>query len=318
MKSLPSLLLAVFFSTSLHAQIPGSSPGKRIAVTFDDIPIAANTPIEFSEVAAVNSRLLAALKKFEVRAVGFVNEDRLLRPGHLDAGVALMESWLDAGMELGNHNFGHLGLWKSSLSEVEDAVLKGEVLTRWLTSRRSLPLRYYRHPFTQTGKDEAEKLAFEAFLSARGYRVAPFTIEHDDFVYSCVYDRLGGPEGDKNRQILVAEYNQQLRQAVAVYESMSDQLFGRQIPQILLLHATRLNAETLGTTLATLKELGYTFVTLEEALGDEAYRSEERASRQYGPSWLSRWARARGTRLSVYGHPDPTGSTSLWAAELCP
>lgn len=312
----PGRLLA-FCLLVLSVVAGAQSAAKSIAITIDDVPILATTSISFEEIQSVNARLLKALKEHDVKAVAFVNEDRVLRPGRIDAGAKLLEQWLDAGMEIGNHNYGHLGLWKSSLAEVQDAVIKGEVLSRLLTSQRGAPLRYYRHPFTQTGKDEAEKAAFEAFLAARGYTIAPFTIEHDDYVYSCVYEKLTSTQQDERRQ-LVEEYGQQLKQAVDAYEKMSEQLFGRQIPQILLIHATRLNADALDSMLRTLKALGYRFITLDEALRDEAYRSEAKASQQHGPSWLSRWARAKGKRLTIYGHADPAGLTAKLAATLCP
>lgn len=291
--------------------------GKRIAITIDDLPAASATPLAPSEAARLNHKLLAALQRRGAKAVGFVNEDRLLVHGQVDQGVAILDAWLDAGMELGNHNFGHLGLWGSSLEEVEAAVLKGEVLTRWVTSRRRAPLRYYRHPYTQTGKTEADREAFEAFLSRHGYTVAPMTVDHDDYLFACVYDKLDAPHEAGRRRAVEDEYDAHLRTSLQVFETMSQELFGHQIPQVLLIHANRLNAQTLDRTLATLEEMGYRFIALEEALRDEAYRSPARASGRFGPSWLARWARAKGVKLSAYGQPDPQGQTARWHAQLC-
>lgn len=290
---------------------------KQMAITIDDLPFAATTPVSMGEAQALNRSLLAALKKHGVKAVGFVNEDRLLVPGQIDAGVALLEEWLDAGMELGNHNYGHVGLWASTLAQNQDAVLKGEVLTRWITTRRGMPSRYYRHPYTQTGKDEAERRSFEDFLSAHGYTVAPFTVEHDDYLFACVYERLTGADRDRLRAVVADEYDAHLRRSVATFEGMSEQLLGRQIAQVLLIHASRLNADTLDRSLATLRELGYRFVSLDEALRDVAYQGPTRPSGRFGPSWLARWARAQGVKLSAYGQPDPTGETARLHASLC-
>lgn len=324
------LALALFLhgadvATAAAADAPAAqaSPAKRIAITIDDLPAASTTPLSVSEAAELNQRLLAALRRHGARAVGFVNEDRLLVPGQIDAGVAILDAWLDAGMELGNHNFGHLGLWRSSREDVEAAVLKGEVLTRWLTTRRQAPLRYYRHPYTQTGKDEAERQAFEAFLAAHGYVVAPMTVDHDDYLFACVHERLdrldgdNAPDEDARRRVVEDEYDAHLRRSMAVFETMSRELFGRQIPQILVIHANRLNAATLDRTLTTLSQLGYAVVPLDEALRDEAYRLPAPASGRFGPSWLARWARAKGVKLSVYGQPDPQGRTAQWHRQLC-
>lgn len=151
-----------------------------------------------------------------------------------------------------------------------------------------------------------------------GYSVAPFTIEHDDSVYSCVHDRKLGTQGtDAERRRLVLEYLQHLAVSIDTFESMAQQIFGRPIPQILLIHANRLNAQTLDQTLSTFEKRGCTFVTLPVALADPAYRSTDLASKQFGPSWLMRWAKARNMKLSVYGQPDPTGWTAEQAAHLC-
>lgn len=118
------LLVAAFCAPTM------ASEQKRVAITIDDVPFSATTPITVEEAAALNRNILDTLKRHNVKAVGFVNEDRLLVPGQVDAGIAILDAWLEAGMELGNHNFGHIGLWQSSLSENQEAVLKGEVLTR--------------------------------------------------------------------------------------------------------------------------------------------------------------------------------------------
>lgn len=307
------LLIAAFCASAV------ASEQKRVAITIDDVPFSATTPITVEEAAVLNRKILDTLKRHNVKAVGFVNEDRLLVPGKIDAGIAILDEWLDAGMELGNHNFGHIGLWQSSLGENQNAVLKGEVLTRWVSARQGSPLRYYRHPYTQTGKDEDEKQAFENFLASHGYTIAPFTMEHDDYVFACVYEQLPAQGSEREAQLasVVSEYDAHLRQSVATFETMSDELFGRQIPQVFLLHASRLNADTLDRTLSTLRDMGYQFVSLEEALQDEAYRIPTQASRQFGPSWLARWARAKGVKLTVYGQADPSGSTAKLYQELC-
>lgn len=317
MKHAAICILLMFTTTFSASTIAGEQ--KRVAITIDDVPFLATTPMTVDEAVTLNRSILDVLVRHDVKAVGFVNEDRLLVPGGIDRGISILDAWLDAGMELGNHNFGHIGLWQSSLSKNMEAVVKGEVLTRWVSDRKGATLRYYRHPYTQTGKDVAEKEAFDGFLASHGYTVAPFTMEHDDYMFSCVYEQLAGQEAerDSRRATVVSEYDAHLRQSVATFETMSDELFGRQIPQVFLLHATRLNADTLDRTLSTLRDMDYQFVSLEEALQDEAYKLPIPPSRQFGPSWLARWAREKGVKLTAYGQADPRGITASLYGELC-
>jgi peptidoglycan/xylan/chitin deacetylase (PgdA/CDA1 family) len=283
---------------------PASLEGKRIAITFDDLPYA-NRKAPLAEVRASTARMLRILRRYQVRAVGFVNEDRLADTGRLESGIGLLRTWLNAGMELGNHNYGHVGLQETPLEDYQRAVLRGETHTRRLLAERGLRPRYYRHPFTQTGPTAEIKTRFESFLAEHGYAVAPFTIEHDDYMFSAVYDDAMA-RGDAAEAARVrAAYSRHLDEALDAFETMSRELFQRQIPQVLLIHANRLNADTLDETLGRLQERGYRFIPLETALRDAAYASPDGHIGRTGPSWLLRWARGLRKRTSVGGQPDP-------------
>lgn len=299
-------LLAIIFS-GLLPFAAFAADGKQVAITIDDLPVASATPLTLEERRSVTSELLKALHEHDANAVGFVNEDKLLEDGGIDANVALLESWLEHGMELGNHTFGHLGMHRTDLQQMKAAVLKGETVSRWLSERADRPYRYFRHPFTQTGNSMEEKQDFENFLASHGYTVAPFTIEHTDYLYSCIYDQIvaGNKPGISASQ-LNKEYLEHLGDAVDAFETMSEEIFARQIPQVWLIHANRLNAATLDASLKIFRERGYSFITLEEALADPAYATPAAPSKRFGPSWLLRWARARGLKISVYGQPEPS------------
>ena len=46
-----------------------------------------------------------------------------------------------------------------------------------------------------------------------------------------------------------------------------------------------------------LERRGYSFVTLEEAMSDRAYRLPDTYTGEWGISWLQRWAMARGAQF---------------------
>ena len=277
-----------------------------MAVTIDDLPF-----VEYGRGLAVSregtTRLLAALSVHGVPAIGFVNEDKLFAPGELDARVGLLEAWLDAGLDLGNHTWGHVGFQSTPLDRYQESVLKGEVVTRWVMARRSKAPRFFRHPFTQTGPTREDKAAFESFLAAHGYAVAPFTIENSDWVFALAYAqaRREGDE-DLSRRLRQA-YLEHADTMVTFFEGEARALFGREIPQVLLVHANELHADCAAAMLARLRERGYAFVSLAEALADPAYRSEDAFIDRIGPSWLHRWRVARGQdpREALGREPDP-------------
>ena len=133
--ALPRLLAAAGAPGAAAPSPPAAAPRRTVAVTVDDLPfVAYGLPLE--AVAPLSRKLVAALAARKVKAVAFVNEDKLFVPGEVDERIALLTEWLDAGMELGNHTFGHVGLTRTPLPAMQDAVVKGEVVTRGLLERR--------------------------------------------------------------------------------------------------------------------------------------------------------------------------------------
>lgn len=287
----------------------GSAGGRAVAVTFDDLP-AAPASVAAYDVPALREttrKLLAAIHAHEVPAVGFVNEGKLLRdgetPADAQARAGLLEMWLEAGLELGNHTYSHRSLNRTPLDEFQQDVIRGEPVTRRLLAARGKKLRYFRHPFLQVGLELEKRRAFETFLKRRGYVIAPVTIDNDDYVFAAVYaDALRA--GDHDRAAKVAE--EYLAYMAGVFESIegvSNRLFGRELKQVLLLHANALNADHFGSLAEILKARGYRFVTLSEALTDRAYASPDTYVGAWGLSWLHHWEISVGRKRSPT--PDP-------------
>ena len=59
------------------------------------------------------------------------------------------------------------------------------------------------------------------------------------------------------------------------FEICLKKIVGRQIKQVLLLHANSINADHFGDLVAMLKRRGTKFITLAEALTDSAYQSPD-------------------------------------------
>jgi peptidoglycan/xylan/chitin deacetylase (PgdA/CDA1 family) len=284
-----------------------------VAVTVDDLPfVGYGLPIE--EVKPLSRSLVAALAARKVPAVAFVNEDKVFVAGEVDARIALLAEWLDAGMELGNHTWGHTGLTRTPLPAMQDAVVRGEAVTRWLLEKRGRSLKWFRHPYTHTGTTREVKDAFEAFLSGRGYTVAPFTIEHEDWVFASADASLHAAGDTAGQARLLDAYLEDFDARCAFYEERSRALFGREIPQILLNHANPLNARAMPHLLARLEKRGYTFVSLEDALSDPAWKSPDGYLGPWGPSWLHRFAAARGEDVKALFRAEP--EAPKWIADL--
>jgi hypothetical protein len=78
------------------------------------------------------------------------------------------------------------------------------------------------------------------------------------------------------------------------YEKLSTGLFGREIPQALLVHANQFNGDHFAEASEMTRRSGYTFVSLEDALNDPAYRSRDTYVGEVGISWPQRRLGTRG------------------------
>ena len=289
------MIASVFLAGAFLAL--ASPPSRQVAVTFDDLP-GATASVAGDGVPALEAmtrRLLSAVREARVPAIGFVNEGKLAPDGRREEGrVALLRLWLDAGFELGNHTYSHLDLNRTPLSDFENDVLRGEEVTRALLKKRGKSLRYFRHPFLHTGRDLPTKAGLEAFLKARGCRVAPVTHDNAEWIFARAY-AAAAQRGDVAAASRIAQtYVPYMDAKFDYFERQSQALFGREIPQVLLLHANSLNADTFGALAAMMKRRGYSFVTLDRALEDPAYLSSDTYTGPAGITWLHRWALTRG------------------------
>ncbi len=284
---------------------------RRLAITLDDLPATKGANSDLGTVRKFNRKILTALKKHEAPAIGFVNESRLHVPGELDERIAILQMWLDADMQLGNHTYSHPDLNTSSLREYQDDVLHGEVITRRLLQARGEKMEFFRFPFNHRGTDAATRDAFDLFLHERGYRVAPFTVEHVDYAFNAVYvaARKGG---DQKMMVKVrGAYLDFLDTVFDYFERFSVDLWEREIAQVFLIHVNEINAECMDEMLQRLEKRGYSFISLETALEDDAYQAPDNYLGRFGPSWMHRWTLSRGLPMRR-DEPDPPAF--LWDA----
>ena len=281
-----------------------TAPGREVAITFDDLPIAGVLPRDITGSRELTSKLLRAIATHHVATIGFVNEDRLEdADGRVDPQrVDLLRRWLDAGLELGNHSYSHGDLHTTPLDVFEADVLKGERVTRPLMKEHGLTLRFFRHPFLHTARDLEKRASFERFLGDHGYRVAPVTIDNDEYLFAAAYDRSTDHGDAASAQEVAAAYVPYMERKVEFFEHNSQQLFGREIRQILLVHANMLNADRFSDLASMFERRGYRFITLERALEDEAYRSSDTFVGVGGVTWLHRWAITKGMPKTFYAN----------------
>ena len=298
---------------TLLALTAAAAPSERtIAVTFDDLPAGSVLHPDAVGMREILQPIVDSCVARRIPVIGFVNENKLYVEGKLvPARRQLLAVWLEAGLELGNHSYSHPDLHHMPTDEYLDDVARGEAVTRSLLALRGEELGWFRHPFLHTGRSFEAKRVVERFLAKRGVAVAPVTVDNDDYLFAAAWDRAA-ERGDAVTQTrLEAAYVPYMVDKVAYYEAQSRALFGREIPQVLLLHANSINARRFAALADALAERGYRFVPLAEAVADPAYDSLDEYVGPAGISWLHRWALTRGVEKGFFrGEPE----TPEWVA----
>ena len=279
---------------------------KQVAITIDDLPVVTRLQQE-SIKTEVTKRILANLKQFDAPAIGFVNEGKMYKADTVSTfQEGLLQQWLDAGMELGNHTLRHPSYHRTDFEAYAKQIKDGEKITSRLLTQKNRKLKYFRHPFLHTGNTPEKKKQLEDFLEQEGYIVAPVTIDNSDWIYAAAYDRAMEEQDSEMMKKLGESFVDYIDSKFAYYETQSKKLFDRNIAHTLLLHANTINADYLDDLLARLKERGYEFITLTKALEDKAYESESTYTGNGGISWLDRWALTRGKgKIAHYFRAEP-------------
>lgn len=285
--------LCVLVCVDVFASERAPVPPRQVVITVDDLPWVEFGLSTSAEVAARHHKLLKALSGQRSRAIGFVNEDKLYQHDELvPARRQMLLDWLQSGLTLGNHTYGHVGLHVTAIADYERAILRGESVLRPLMAAQGAAPVWFRHPFLQAGQDDSVRHRLDDFLARHQYRVAPVTIDNGDWIFARAYIKALNAGERELAASLRLRFIGYIEAKFQYYEQQSKRLFGREIPQILLLHAIALNADSMGELLRRLRRRGYEFVGLDDVIGDPAYAHADGYRGRAGISWMHRWAMA--------------------------
>lgn len=283
-------IAAAFIPRPMDAQ--ASPQGRRVAITIDDGPVVGELK-DLANFQRISAALIGSLQAEKIPATIFINERQLNVPGQRDGRVAILEQWLDAGFELGNHTYSHRSANKVPVWQFEDEIVTGETIMRPLMEARGRKLVWFRYPYLDSGSTAEVHQAILDFLEQRKYRVAPITVDYKDYMFAGAYSR-SLRAGDKELAGKIRQaYLDQVPVGFEIAEKASREIYGYELPQILLIHCSEMNSVSLRDSIARMRERGYSFVTLEKAMNDSAYQRPDTFVSD-GGSWLERSALALG------------------------
>ena len=239
----------------------------ELAITVDDLPAhsVAHPGMTRLDIAA---EMIAALKAAGAPPTyGFANGT----PMEWEPAVAdVLSMWHDAGFHLANHTFSHLDLAQVSVEAfIEDIEKMDHALTPWASAASS---KLFRYPYLSEGDTQAKRRSVRKYLTQRGYRIAPVTVDYNDWAWSAAYTRCSLTHDDEAMRQLQDQVVTAARRKLREAQQQSKFLVGRDIKHILLLHMTALTARTLPAMLAAFQNDGITLISLPVALEDPVYR----------------------------------------------
>ena len=299
------MVLAVFALCLAPAQAQ-----RTVAVTIDDLPFAGRS---LDDATSATDALLDALAVHEAPADVFVVGQRVEVGGEGDARRGLLRRWRDAGHTLHNHSYSHPRYSETEVPTYLADVERGYAVVAALLAGRppSGRSQFFRPPFNDLGTSTETREALNRSLGQHGVRLAPFTVEHGDWMFDAVYSAALARGDTALARRVGAAYLTQLDSAFAFAERLSVETFGREIPQVFLIHANRINADHLGGMLDRLERRGYGFIAMEEAVSDLAYSTFDGYTAHWGVSWLHRWRAGLGLPGRLRDEPEPPS----WLAE---
>lgn len=277
----------------------GDAKTRKIAVGFVSIPPIDRLDDPPKDADATARLLIEKLKANRVPAIGFV-QGGMISDGEklFPVRAEIVRAWRDAGFEIGIGGFKHIWFYDTPLAEYIANAEKNEKLTKQILAEKNLPLRYFSYPFLNTGRTPEDKNQFETWLTNRGLKSVKYTFDNSEWMYSFAYDAARKDNDVNTMKEIRTDYLNYMTKMTEHYEAYSQEMFGRDINQTLVLTSSRLVADTADEFFGVLAKRGYKFVPMDEAQSDAAYQTPENFTNiKTGISWFERWQMAQGKKL---------------------
>ncbi len=294
-------LFVVLLMMVLSVNILGQS---RVAITIDDVP---NTRV--FEKNNFSSKLISRLDSLNIPITIFINEGMIYKTKHVSKNFELLTKWIKRDYTtIGNHTFSHSRYSNVGFDQFTKDIQKGEVITRELSVMYNKPLNYFRFTYNDLGKDSLQRIYIENFLVNNNYTVAPFTIESSDWIFNYLYEYYLKNNRSMEAKRIANSYIDITIKYFDYFKTLSFEMYDREINQIYLCHDNSINADYLDIITDRLKDKGYIFISLDDAMQDEVYKQRNMYNKKWGISWFYRWI-TDSNKIKSMMHNEPNITT---------
>ncbi|RMD50295.1 MAG: hypothetical protein D6830_03090, partial [Ignavibacteria bacterium] len=148
--------------------------------------------------------------------------------------------------------------------------------------------KYFRYPYLNRGDTKQKKFMIMSAMENMGYKISPVTITSNDWRFNPRFEiaYLNGDEQDMKE--LKRLYLNRIKRELFNSEDYSEVTFHRPVKHTMLFHLNVINSILLEDIIKLLRDSGYDFISVDEALTDEIYQMADGYKGSYGVPWLYR------------------------------
>jgi peptidoglycan/xylan/chitin deacetylase (PgdA/CDA1 family) len=289
MLKITGALLAFFIPMLAFATIP-------LAITIDDLPRHGDLPPGVTR-ADLARKIVGILHDEKVGPVyGFINAQKSDQDPSLNE---IYSIWTGAGNPLANHTYSHKSLNKISVEEFEREIDRNEETLQKVASKSNW--RFFRYPYLIEGNTLEKRNAIRDYLKKKNYQVAEITVDFEDWSWNGPYARCMAKHDSKSIEWLKKTYLEDAVGSLQKAQEVSNGLFKRQIPHVLLLHIGAFDTEMLRSLIHAYREHGVKFASLEEVEKDPIYSLNPQVISNRGVELIYQVMQERGLTSKALG-----------------
>ena len=208
-----------------------------------------------------------------VKANGLPPTVDFLAGDSLDLG--LQEEWLRSGNLIGSLSYAGRSPKKGTAQEFIDNLSRNEQEIAPLWSKFQRKQKYFRYPSLKLGVDAQRPREIRAFLKQNGFVEVPATIDARSDYFSQPYCAAQA-RGDKVcANFIAATFKSMLLDKTQKARAAAQKIAGRDLKQILIIQANQLTSDLMDELLRWYKAMGVRFISIDEALSDPFYATED-------------------------------------------
>lgn len=186
---------------------------------------------------------------------------------------AVLERWLAAGYELGNHTFDHPRARQCEAPQVMHSIKRCHELLERLGAFHNGRTAWFRFPFLSRGRDRASRNTIQMECEAMGYRIAHASVDFYDDRFERRFDHAARRVDAQTTRDIGRRYETVALESLHFAASRMRRVLGRTPPLVPYCHFGSLSRHHLGRILHRMRAERIELCSLEEALDDPVYHS---------------------------------------------